>query len=202
MNEELIHILDKTESLFKRLGIRSVTMDDLSRQLGISKKTLYLYVSSKDDLIQKIVERIIFNEQSYIKNLSQTSEHAIEEHLKIGAYIQEKLADSNPSLLFELQKYHHKSWELLEKHKKSFVYEFVKTNLERGMKEGLYRRDIKTELIAMFYISSTYNFHEPFLSIHNRLIDVHFQLLEYHLRGVVSEKGVKILDDWKRTSIQ
>jgi len=197
-SEELKKILDTAEVLFRKYGIRSVTMADIARELGMSKKTLYVHIENKNDLINKALERHIIEEKEQCFSIIANAEDALEELLNMSLYVQQMIQEMNPSLLFDLKKYHRPIWEKFEGHEKEFVFGCVKNNLERGVKEGLYRANLDVNIVSRIYIGSLPMFSDdelfPFKQFPRP--ELHKEFVRYHINGIVSEQGRKLLDSY------
>lgn len=193
-------IFKKVETLFLRYGIKSVTMDDIARELGISKKTIYQYVSNKNELVHRVMQAYIDRDSREIKELKQGAKNAIEEWTRIFNYSCNVFVDFNPNILYDLQKYYPEGWQAFEAYKHKHIYSVVLHNLQRGIEEGLYRNNINPEVIAGIYINKL----EAFVDINNfpsrgiTIQEIFDHLIEYHLRGIASAKGAKILDSIKQ----
>ena len=154
MNETYLSILKKAGETFIRLGVRSVTMDDLCRELGISKKTLYAHFEDKNALVFAVLKaHIDFMEREATVVFNQESENPMAQFIQFTECMAPQMQSMHPALLHDLQKYHQDAWKLLENHKSTFVFELIRQNLERGMKAGYYRDSINVPLVASFYTS-------------------------------------------------
>ncbi len=192
MREE---ILAKAEQLFKKYGIKSVTMDDLARELGVSKKTLYQHVPNKAELIQTILRNYTCTEKEALKAIRDHARDAVEEMLHIAAFVVEMLREMSDTVLYDLQKYYRKSWEMVQRLHREHIYEVIRDNLERGQREGLYRTDLDAAIIARLYVGKSFVVvdEEFFPASRFRKEEVVRQHILYHLRGVASEKGLRRL---------
>ena len=188
----------KAEEMFMRYGIKSVTMDVLSRTLGISKKTLYQYVDNKKDLINQIISFYLTREMEMMKSLREKSADAIEEVILISHHINETLQKINPSAMYDLQKYYGKQFALLRSLNDQFVYNIIKDNLGKGVAEGLYRTSFNHDIIAKFYVSSSDLILDekvfPFEK-YNRP-EIHQEIILYHLYAIVTQEGRKRLEQY------
>jgi TetR/AcrR family transcriptional regulator, cholesterol catabolism regulator len=155
MEEKKLEILQKTAQVYMRYGIRSVTMDDLARELSISKKTLYQHFPDKDTLVQEIMRLKITMDQLISDAARQHAPNAIDEMFEISQSVGDMIRHVHPSVFYDLQKYHPKAWEILENHKWNFVYNQILSNIHRGMQEGLYRENMNPELIARMHLAKT-----------------------------------------------
>jgi len=188
-------LLEAVTQLFMKLGIKSLTMDDISSHLGISKKTLYQFVSDKKDLVKKCLEYAINEDQFVLKTLSQSKHNAIDEIYEINKMVSEKLQNIQPSVTYDIQKYYPKAWQVMEDHKKCFVYEMIVQNLEKGIKQNLYRENINSEIIANVYVTTINEIFDSdiFPSHKYNFETLHREIARYHIRGIASKKGIAYL---------
>lgn len=192
-------ILAKARTMFMRYGIRSVTMDDLARDLGISKKTLYQHIENKADLIKKVFEYDIETEKALVENLVKTAPNAIEEILGIAKYVISQLRELSSTVIYDLQKYYGESWRKMESLHTEFTTETIKKNLERGINEGLYRKELDIDIIAKLYAGKTsLVIDEETFPLKNYNKENLFRVyINYHLHGIVSKKGLDYLNERK-----
>jgi TetR/AcrR family transcriptional regulator, cholesterol catabolism regulator len=196
--EELEKILEAAELLFRKYGIRSVTMSDIASQLGMSKKTLYQYIENKNELVEKILKKYIENEKLMCNQAADTSDDALQEMFSISIQVQRNIENMNPSLLFDLRKYHFEVWQLFEQHRKDFILSIMKNNLKRGIEEAIYRKDMDIEIISRIHIGTINIFSDDELLPPDQFPrpTVHKQFVLYHLYGIVSEKGRQLMSDY------
>lgn len=194
--EQQQQIMERVKDMFLTYGIKSISMDDISRDLGISKKTLYLYVTNKDDLVKKTMENHLENEKEALSAIVENSTHAIEEMFTIADYIRQHIRSMNHSVLYDLQKYYPASWQLYIDYKNNFVYNIIYNNIKNGIQDGLYRDDFNIDIITKIYNTrmETLIDQSIFPQSQYGLIEVHKELLHYHLRGIVSQKGLAYLE--------
>ena len=148
-------ILDKSQELFLRYGIKSITMDDIARELGISKKTLYQYVDNKADLIQQIVVRFIQEEKERIGEICRQSTDAIEEMFNIASHVTQHLRSMAPSTMYDLQKYYREAWKMIEALNQQHIYNIIRENIEKGIRQGIYRKDINPDIMPNYMWART-----------------------------------------------
>lgn len=191
------NILEQASKIFMRYGLKSVTMDDVSRELKISKKTLYRFVSDKNDLVEQVMKAYIHNDQCLIDDLVKGSKNAIEEILMIGQHVGNMVNDIHPSIHFDMEKYYPEAWKVFDEHKKNYIMKCVTENLMRGMKEGFYRKDLNVPIIAVIYVSRVDLVFdgELFPPGEIEFKEVYTEMMNYHLRGIASEKGIKYLNE-------
>ncbi len=196
--EELGKILEAAELLFRKYGIRSVTMSDIASQLGMSKKTVYQYIENKNDLVEKMVGNYIDSEKKMCTQAAQSSEDALQEMFSISIQVQRNIENMNPSLLFDLKKYHFSIWQQFEAYRKDFVLSLMKNNLIRGKSEGIYREDMDPEIISRIHIGSMHIFSDDVILPPDQFPrpTVHKEFVFYHLHGIVSEKGRDLMNNY------
>lgn len=193
-------ILEKAEEMYMKLGIKSVSMDDLARNLGISKKTIYQYVENKNDLVSAVVQCHIDEEKIVVLDILENSENAIDEMLKVAKYVISQLRKLSPTVVYDLKKYYRESWQMLERHDQEFVYNHIKTNIERGIKEELYSADVNTDIIARMYVSQNFSVVDEDifpLQKYNRE-KLFEQFILYHIRGIACPKGLEVLEELRK----
>jgi AcrR family transcriptional regulator len=197
VNEELKNILVKVRELYNKYGIKSITMDDVARELGISKKTLYQFVSDKDDLVGKYIDYEIELRQEEICRCFQSKLNAIEELFEISLFMNKVMRDQNPATEYDLKKYYPQHFQRVVKVRRERMYDYLLMNLRKGKEEGLYREEMNEDIIAKLYLSRSENIHldslftvEEFTSI-----KLFTELLTYHVRGIASEKGITVLEN-------
>lgn len=196
MNPELENILYRIYNLYNKYGIKSVTMDDVSRELGISKKTLYEHFTDKDEMVNQVFE---FERENVIKELHEIlsqAQNAIHELFLINKYFSEKIKTYNPNADFDLKKYH---FPIFEKHRAKvyeYMYSHIIGNLNRGIKEKVYRNDINKEFIAKLHISRLITMQQSEFFTREELLEnaTHRELIIYHVRGIATQEGIKILE--------
>lgn len=188
-------IIIKAVELFVKYGIKSMTMDDIAREMGVSKKTLYQFVENKKDLVKKVMSLHIHNQQDCICEMHSAEGNAIDKLMEIGAFVNQHMRSLHPSVIFDLKKYHPEAWGYLNKHKEEFIYTTIKSNLEEGMSEGLYREDLKPDLVARLYMGMTNALIDPesFPSDQFSKEELHNEMTKYHIRAVLSKKGIEYI---------
>jgi len=138
-------IMLKAQELFMQFGIRSVSMDDIANSLGMSKKTVYQYYADKDELVEAVVERHISEVQGECISCRENAKDAIHEINLTMEHIMEELGSMNPMLLYDLEKFHYRSYKRFRDYKDKFLAEMIRRNIEWGIKEELYRAEVNIE---------------------------------------------------------
>lgn len=194
-------ILLTANELFMRYGFRSVSMDDIARELGISKKTIYQYYQEKEELVRGIFRQ---HQSQWLKNadhIKSSSVDALEELLLFTDQVRQQLATINPSVLFDLYKYHRSVWNEWSEYKNNIARRHVIETLERGMREGFFRSDLDPAIMAvmrMEQIEMSFNDH-VFPASAFAIQNVHAQLFDHFLQGILTEKGRELYFKRKST---
>lgn len=188
-------LFDSIKDLFLKYGIKSLTMDDIARQLGISKKTLYISFANKRDLVKKVIEYQISSVQCDVENECIEGENAIDELMGIGRKVNEGLSDAHPSIMYDIQKYYPQAWKVLMEHKEEFVFNKMLMNLKRGIEEGLYRDNLNPEVLTKAYMVMTEAMMSNQLALPGKFNfqELHLELMRYHIRGIANGKGREYL---------
>ena len=144
----------KAEELFMQYGIRSVSMDDIANSLGVSKKTLYQYFADKDELVEAVVEGHINEVEGDCINYRKGATDAIHEIFLTMEHIMEEFKNMNPMLLYDLEKFHFKAYQRFKNYKDKFLLQIIRSNIEWGIKEELYRSDLNVDVLSKYRIES------------------------------------------------
>lgn len=194
LDERGTRIVADAAAIFWTYGIRSVTMDDLAARIGISKKTLYLYVKDKNDLVGRVVDRVL-GDFAGCTACGTKDGNAIDELYAITSNVADKLRSLHPAIHFDLEKYHPEAFRRMMDVRRKQVYASAAANMERGIMEGLYRDDLNIPIIATLYLSRfevVFN-GQLFPADRFNSDQLHWELFRYHVRGIASAKGVKYL---------
>lgn len=195
-------ILEGAEKLFMKYGIRSVSMDDIARHLSVSKKTLYQHFADKDELVTAMSQTHMQREVVEYDSIAKESENSIDELNKISVRIKCDMEELNPSLLFDLQKFHPKAWALWLNHKHEFIMKSIVRNLKQGMSEGYFRLDLNPEIMAisrLVLIESAFD-DQTFPKEKFNLVEVQSQFFDHFVYGLCTDKGRKLYQKYKDNS--
>ncbi|WP_318343341.1 TetR/AcrR family transcriptional regulator [Flagellimonas baculiformis] len=193
MRENIIH---KATELFINLGFKSVTMDDLANEMGISKKTIYSHFRNKTELVEEATMTMCDFITCGIDNIVSHQKDPIEELYEIKKFVMVHLKDEKSSPVYQLQKYYPKIHEALKQKQYESMHGCVSNNVRRGMEMGIYRDNLNVEFVSRIYFSGVTSIKDNSLfptEIFSKaqILDYY---LEYHLRGIVTPKGRKILN--------
>lgn len=184
----------QASGIYMRYGIKSMTMDEMARQLGVSKKTLYQYVKDKNDLVEQCLQLQHEEEHKKIREVAESTENAIEQMLKISRIIIEELRNIHPSIFFDLSKYHPSAMKMMNGHKEEFICGCIIQNLVLGIKQGLYRKNLNPEVISAIYISMIdLMMHDGINDTKLRPDEIYSEIFRYHIRGIASDQGLEYL---------
>ena len=193
-------IQQKAEELFRHYGIRSVTMDEIATQLGISKKTIYQFYSDKDTLVKDIFKAITDQNKERCMQIKTESENAIHEQYLSSDAAQEIFTNMNSSVLFDLNRFHPNVFADFEKHKKQFLFKVIKENILRGIKEGLFRKDIDVDIVTWLQLEMISGiFHNEEIASGRTSVS-HFEkeMKDFFLHGLCTEKGLNFISKYKQ----
>lgn len=182
-------------------------MDDIAREQGMSKKTIYKYFSSKKELVNSVAREHNEAEKKAITEIQNSTENAIQEMVEISRYVNNILKGLNPSIIFDLKKYYRASWQMFESLHNDFVYSVMKNNMEQGQKESLYRNDFDADMLARFYTGMALIITEqdifPRETYSKELI--YNSYIDYHMKAIMTPKGLELYlkykDQWSNTPI-
>jgi TetR/AcrR family transcriptional regulator, cholesterol catabolism regulator len=196
-NKQLVLLLEKSGELFKKYGIKNLTMDDVAKELGMSKKTIYHFVENKAQLVQLTMQSYLEEERKQLDAIVKPAKNSVDEMIQMISYFFNQVREFNPSALNDLQKYYPETWNIYNEYRFHFMLTRIASNLENGIKQGVYRNDLNPDIISKIYIAGIdILINQDFFPAKKYVfIDTYKEYLNYHLRGIVSAKGLKYLEE-------
>ena len=188
-------ILQRAADMFLNLGFKSVTMDDIANDLGMSKKTIYSHFSTKKKLVEASTFYVLDKVNETICSIIDADYDPIEETFTIKSMINNLLKNEKSSPSYQLQKYYPKIFKQVNDQQFEAVKSCIVENLKRGIVDGYYRKDIDIDLITRFYFSGNMNLtnQDLFPLDTYEMSSLKDTFLEYHIRAISTEKGLKTL---------
>jgi AcrR family transcriptional regulator len=185
------NILEGAKNLFMQFGLKSITMDDIARKVGVSKKTIYQFFSDKNSIVFKSVHEHFSDHRKEIENVLDNSKDAIEAIYRISRCMKVQVEAINPTVLYDLQRYFPKAHKRFLEFKNTFIKERMKKILDDGIKSGYFRKEINPEIIIIQRIEQVQ------LAFNNDIYprdkfdfkEIHEQLFDHFLHGILTEKG-------------
>jgi AcrR family transcriptional regulator len=193
-------IISETEELFFKYGVKSVTMDEVARHLSISKKTIYQFFKDKDDLVATVTRHHLEAQEEMMKSISKSSQDPVDEVLKLSEYIKISIQKMNPSILFDIQKFHPRAWKIYQDYKVCCIHDTLLENLRKGIEKGYYRKELDIEIIARFRVEQIQMGFNPFVFPTDKfdLTKVQLQFIDHFLHGICTLKGHKLINRYKQ----
>ena len=194
--EIMVRIQQSADRLFRKFGIRSVTMDDVAKEVAISKKTIYSCFRDKNDLVSTIIGSHIKQNEETINKIIDSEANPIQRFASIAAFIIETYDDMNPSMINDLRKFHPETFDKINEFRDSKVIQHAMKSINDGRKMGFFRDDFHEEIIARAFSSLTFfvferpNFSDQNISKEELVVEI----IKYHLRSICNENGLKELE--------
>jgi len=197
-------IKQKADELYRRYGIKSVTMDEIASQLGVSKKTIYQSFNDKNELVDAVIAEMLDYNKLCCQNSRMHAQNAVQEVYLGMESLQGILDNMNPSILFDIERGHPQTFKKFIEYKYNFLFDLIKKNIERGKKEGLYRPEINAEIISKIRIETiTLPFNEDLFPKNKySLLYIQQEMLEYFLFSMVTPKGYKLIIKYQKERLK
>lgn len=194
--EQKINLLSTAAELFKKHGVKNLSMDDISRHMRISKKTIYRLVRDKDDLVKQSLELYLEAEQTKIESILNTSDNSVDEMIRLVVYFFDQVREFTSSALVDIHLHYPKAWKIYMDYRYNFMLKSIHQNVENGVKQGMYRKDLNPEIISKIYIAGVDILGNQLLFPARQYVflDIYKEYINYHLRGIVSDKGLNYLE--------
>jgi len=185
------NILDGAKNLFMQFGLKSITMDDIARKVGVSKKTIYQFYNDKNSIVFQSVHEHFSNHRKEIELTLDNSKDAIEAIYRISRCMKVQVEAINPTVLYDLQRYFPKAHKRFLEFKNTFIKDRMKKILNDGIKSGYFRKEIHPEILIIQRIEQVQ------LAFNNDIYprdkfdfkEIHEQLFDHFLHGILTEKG-------------
>jgi TetR/AcrR family transcriptional regulator, cholesterol catabolism regulator len=196
MDKKGVYILEQVCKLYKRYGIKSVTMDDVARHLCISKKTLYEHFHDKEALVKEVMLLEHEHRNKVIREIESQGMNSIEELIEVYQLIQKMFREYNPSMEYDLRKYYPDLFNKIKDIRRKTMFESTQRNMNKGKKEGLYRKDINSAILSKLHVFRVENLFENDLFTLEELatFKVIHEIFVYHLHGIMSLEGLKVFE--------
>ena len=190
-------LLEKATDLFLTHGFKTVTMDQLAQEMGMSKKTIYTFFKNKSELVDACTNQLFDLISCGVDHICTLGKNPIEEMYEMKRYVMVHLKDERSSPQYQLQKYYPNTFKVLQQRQFNMMQDCILKNLQKGIDQGIYRDNLDPDFIIRIYFSGVnaiknVDLFPPKL---NGIIDIMDNFLEYHLRGIVSPKGLSILNE-------
>jgi AcrR family transcriptional regulator len=186
-------IISKASDLFLKIGFKSVTMDDIANEMSISKKTIYKYFCNKEILIEETTETGLKEINETIAQIVAKNHNAIEENFEIIKMFKEMFNNLETSPSYQLKKHYPGIFEKLTSKSKCECNLLFQQNIEKGIREGLYRSGLQIKNYIYFYYVLISNIHENII-FEKESKKVELDALEYHIRAMATPEGILELE--------
>ena len=189
-------IINYATDLFLTKGFKSVTMDDLASEMSMSKKTIYTYFKTKNELVKASTEFIFNSISTGIDKIKEQCLNPIKELFTINDFVFKHLKNESSSPEYQLLKYYPKIHSALNHKKFHIVHKCIVDGLEKGKKIGMFRTDIDPEIISRFYFFSISQIRDKELFPEEVFTPYKIikSYLDYHIRGIATPKGIEFLE--------
>ncbi|UFH55264.1 TetR/AcrR family transcriptional regulator [Spirosoma sp. KNUC1025] len=191
-------ILAEAERLFWRYGVRSVTMEDIAKQLGISKKTIYQHFSDKEQILSQVIEDKMVRNQSEMTCMAIEADNPIEEIMHVLSMIQKHADQVSPNLMIDMKRHYPQAFTLFRKYKEGEIMRSILENIQKGIDQGLYRSDINPAILARLRVEQielAFN-NDLFPTDRFTMPEIQYELMHHFVRGMLTEKGFTIYNQY------
>lgn len=191
MNNSYIKIIQKARELIFKSSIKDITVIEFCNKAGISQEEFKTYFKNKADLIDKILEHERQSFEYIFDKYDFDGQNAIDILLIVGMEINERFKYVNPAVTFDIKNHYPELYTTHLESRKDFIFEKIKINIEKGISQGVYRKDISIELIARTYISKLLDIHDStdFPAEAFSFAKLYEIMFERFIMGIANEQG-------------
>jgi AcrR family transcriptional regulator len=193
-------IMATATELFFRFGIKRITMDDIAREMGVSKKTLYLVFRDKDEMVDLLMEEQIRLNTTCMDEICNEAKDPIAEVMDSSAYMSQVFSKINPVFFYDMKRFYPNSWERFQQFKDKNMIRILESNLRRGIELGIYRSDLNVQMMARYRVVQFDMALDPgvFPSDKMNLAEIQVFLLDHFLHGITTLKGHRLINKYKQ----
>ncbi|GAB2563914.1 TetR/AcrR family transcriptional regulator [Spirosoma areae] len=191
-------ILAEAERLFWKYGVRSVTMEDIARQLGISKKTIYQHFTDKEQILYQVIQDKMVRNQSEMDCMVVEPGNPVEEILNVLNLMQKNADKVSPNFLMDIKRYYPQAFALFRQYKEGHIMRSILENIQKGIGQGIYRSDINPAILARLRVEQielAFN-NEIFPTDQYTMHDIQSELMHHFVRGMLTETGFTIYNQY------
>lgn len=191
-------ILEETERLFWKYGVRSVTMEDIAKQLGISKKTIYQHFADKEQILYEVLQDKIGKHQSEMACAVVETTNPVEEIMNVLNMMHKNADQISPNLLIDIKRYYPQAFVLFRKFKEEHIMRSILENIKKGIDQGLYRADINADILARLRVEQielAFD-NDIFPTDQYTMHDIQYELMHHFIRGMLTDKGFTIYNQY------
>lgn len=193
-------ILKSSLALFFKYGIKHVTMDDIAKELGMSKKTIYQFYKEKDDLVNQLCDMELKEHECDFDDFNKKASDPIHEIMLISEKMRSMMQNINPIFFMDLQKFYPTAFHRFQSFKENSAYRNILINIKRGIAEGVYRGDLDPEFVSRLRLAQIdklmfgnyFSFDKVSFAKTNELI------LDIFIYGICTVKGHKLFNNYKK----
>ncbi|MEZ4825692.1 MAG: TetR/AcrR family transcriptional regulator [Bacteroidia bacterium] len=184
-------ILARATQLFLQKGVKSISMDEIAADLGVSKKTIYHHFATKAALVYEISLEYFRQEKLMMEEIGRQAVNALDELVRVVNWTLRFIQNVHPGVVYDIQKYYPQAWALFDDYKNGLVLTKLEENLVRGISEGFYRSEINVEMVARMRLSQIDACLNPQYFPPGKFdyMELQVQMLEIFIHGIVTETG-------------
>jgi AcrR family transcriptional regulator len=199
MSQTIERIIQGGEDLFLQAGIKSVTMDDIAKHLGMSKKTIYQFFKDKNELVTALVKKKLKEDEDQMIEFISRSTNVIEEMINMTKCSEEMFSRINPIVIHDMQKYHPDAWKVFQDFKSDVLVSTLEELLTKGIKQGYIRPEIDVKIVARMRVNTVeLGFNTSIFPVAEfNTWKVQVQFLDHFNYGICTLKGYKLLNQYK-----
>jgi AcrR family transcriptional regulator len=193
-------ILKASLGLFFKYGIKHITMDDIAKELGMSKKTIYQFYKEKDDLVNQLCNIELLEQERQFDEMNKSAKDPIHEIMLISEKMMAMMQNINPMFFLDLQKFYPTEFQRFQSFKENFAYRNVLTNIKKGIEVGVYRADLDAEFVSRLRIAQIdmLMFGNYFSFEKISFAKTHALVLDIFVFGICTIKGHKLFNNYKK----
>lgn len=194
-----LHILNQTDLLFSQYGVKSITMDDIAKHLGMSKKTIYQHFADKNELVLKLMRNKMESHACIIDGCTHQADNAIHELFLAIVNMMDILSKTNPAMIHDIQKFYPEAWTHFKNFRENILLQKVRDNLNWGIKEGYFRSDLDVEILSRMRVEQIeISFNQSVFPVQQfSMPQVAKEITLHFIHGICTPKGLDLIKKYE-----
>ncbi|HCT95171.1 MAG: hypothetical protein A2X19_02320 [Bacteroidetes bacterium GWE2_39_28] len=195
-------IIEVSTDLFLQNGCKSITMDDVAKENGISKRTLYEQFSDKSQLLEECIEFMKVQMIDYSMSLEKESENVLDLLFKIHNSQSDLIINLKINFFQELRKYYYDLYKKTVENVMVYHMERINEYIEKGQREGYIIKNIDNKIVSkvVIEISHLLENSDVFPVKEYKRKELFKEVVIFYFRGIATEKGIKTIDEYLENS--
>lgn len=184
-------IFSACQERFVKEGFAKTSVDEISTDLAISKKTFYKYFASKEDLVQQIMERFMGHVRANVERILLSDKSAVEKLSEVISMIASNVSHLMPMFGQDIRRRIPQLWKHIEDFRRQRISEVITRLIKQGVAEGTMRPEMNHRVFLMSVLSAIDGIMQPHILAEESfsVSDALQEIISIFFNGALTEQG-------------